>query len=278
MTPQGTPPATPQAAPHSTPAPVSSSFLYMPDRTQAIVLGALASLAFIAFGTLIFPATLARILLDYPSKHFLYPFTMQNIMHVLFFVALGDLFVRWRVGVRETSFLHQRYLPEDDQTVLRVKDLGPIRRRVIGQFDREHGILPSLIDLSILQFQSSHSVDQAASVMNSALQLTAHRVDMRYGMVRFIAWLVPTLGFIGTVYGLGAALMEAGENKGGLDLKEVARTLGIGFDATMTALMQSAVLVFVLQMVQAKEESAVNHAGEYTLRNLINRLYVERKS
>jgi len=268
MTPNQAIPASPA------PPPVSSNLWTMPDRTQALVLGALAGLAFIAFGTLVFPGAMARILLDYPSKHFVYPFTMQNVMHILFFIGMGDLFVRWRVGARETAFLHQRYLPEDDQTVLRMKDLGPIRRRVIGQFDREHGILPSLIDLSILQFQSSHSVDQAASVMNSALQLTAHRVDMRYGMVRFIAWLVPTLGFIGTVYGLGAALMEAGENKGGLDLKEVARTLGIGFDATMTALMQSAVLVFVLQMVQAKEESAVNHAGEYTLRNLINRLYV----
>lgn len=272
MTPQ---PATP-AIPQPTPAP--AGFWSLPDRSQALVLGALASLAFIAFGTLVFPSGMARILLDYPSKHFVYPFTVQNFMHILFFAALGDLFVRWRVGVRETSFLHQRFLPEDEQTVLRMKDLGPIRRRVLGQFDREHGFLPSLIDLAILQFQSSHSVDQAAGVMNSALQLTAHRVNMRYGMVRFVAWLVPTIGFIGTVYGLGAALMAAGENKGNLDLKDVARTLGIGFDATMTALMQSAVLVFVLQMVQSKEESAVNHAGEYTLRNLINRLYVENKS
>ena len=258
-------------------APVSSNFWTMPDRAPMLVLGALGALAFIALGTLIFPSTMARILLDYPSKHFVYPFTIQNVMNILFFVGLGDLFVRWRVGAREALFLKQHYLPEDDQTVLRLKDLGPIRRRVIGQFDRENGILPSLIDLSILQFQSSHSVDQAASVMNSALQLTAHRVDMRYGMVRFIAWLVPTIGFIGTVYGLGAALMEAGGNKGSIDLREVARTLGVGFDATMTALMHSAVLVFVLQIVQAQEEHAVNHAGEYTLRNLINRLYVEQK-
>jgi hypothetical protein len=43
----------------------------------------------------------------------------------------------------------------------------------------------------------------------------------------------------------------------------------------MMALVHSAILVLILQQVQAKEESAVNHAGEYTLHNLINRLYVD---
>jgi biopolymer transport protein ExbB/TolQ len=166
-------------------------------------------------------------------------------------------------------------LPEDDATVLRLKDMGVLRRRVLGQFDRENGILPSLINLAILQFQSSKSIEQAAGVMNASLELTQHRVDLRYGMVRFIAWVVPTLGFIGTVYGLGSALMQAGHAQGNLNLQDVARKLGVGFDCTMMALVHSAILVLILQQVQAKEESAVNHAGEYTLHNLINRLYVD---
>ena len=90
---------------------------------------------------------------------------------------------------------------------------------------------------------------------------------------RFVAWLVPTLGFIGTVYALGASLSEAGSSTGDLDIKDVARTLGVGFDCTMVALAQSAILVFLMQLIQEKEETAVNLAGDYTLRNLINRLY-----
>jgi hypothetical protein len=42
----------------------------------------------------------------------------------------------------------------------------------------------------------------------------------------------------------------------------------------MVALVESAILVFLLHLVQQEEESAVNKAGDYTLRNLINRLYV----
>src|SRR4029077_15668606 len=120
--------------------------------------------------------------------------------------------------------------------------------------DGEHGFLPSLIDLSILQFQASRSVDQSVAVMNNALEPIAHRVDLRYGLIRFIAWMVPTVGFIGTVYGLGASLYEAGQ-QAQIDVQQTARTLGVGFDCTMVALMESAVLVFIMHLVQEKEET-----------------------
>lgn len=246
----------------------------IPPRAHVLLFSLLAGIAFVALATLVLKGRAAELLLDYPSKHFPYPFTIQNMMHLVFFVGLGDLFVRWRAALHETRFLHRHFLPEDEQTVLQAKDLGPIRRSVFGQFDAENGFLPALINLSILQFQSSRSIEQTASVMNSSLELIAHRVDMRYGIVRFIAWLVPTLGFIGTVYGLGASLSEAGQSTGDLNIKEIAKTLGIGFDCTMVALGQSAILVFLMQLIQEKEETAVNLAGDYTLRNLINRLYI----
>ncbi len=215
---------------------------------------------------------LGIMLLDYPSRHFLYPFTIQNFMHILFFIGLGELFVRWRVGHREMAFLKRRYLPEDEETVLQFPDLGPIRRQVAKAFDGEHGFLPSLIDISVLQFQASRSVDQTVAVMNNALELIASRVDLRYGLIRFIAWMIPTVGFIGTVYGLGASLYEAGA-AAEIDVQTTARTLGVGFDCTMVALIQSAILVFAMHLVQESEETAVNLSGGYCLRNLINRLY-----
>lgn len=213
------------------------------------------------------------LLLDHPSLHFPYPFTIQNMMHLVFFLGLGELFVRWRVAVREERFVRGAILPEDDHTVLMKEELGPILQRVSGLFDHEHGFLPSLVNLTILQFQTSNSVEQASAVMNQHLELMSHRVDMRYGLVRFIAWVVPTLGFIGTVFSLGASLSAAGDPSKAVDLHEVARTLGVGFDCTMVALMESAVLVFILHLVQEHEERALNQSGAYALRNLINRLY-----
>jgi len=244
-----------------------------PQRSAAIAFAAIAGVLFIGFLTVVLSGRAAVLVLDHPSLHFFYPFTIQNIMHMIFFVALGELFVRWRTAVREKNFLNAHFLPEDDRTVLVSHDLGPIRRRVANLFDHENGFLPSLINLAILQFQSSSSVEQAAGVMSQQLELMANRLDLRYGLVRFIAWVVPTLGFIGTVYSLGASLSAAGDPSKALDLHEVAKTLGVGFDCTMVALVESAILVFLLHLVQEREESALNDAGDYTLRNLINRLY-----
>jgi biopolymer transport protein ExbB/TolQ len=253
--------------------PGLGTFWEKPQSSAMIVLALVASFVFIGFLTVVLSGRAAVLVLDHPSKHFVYPFTIQNIMHVIFFVGLGALFVRWRIAVRENKFLHAHFLPEDDRTVLLSRDLGPIRRRVANLFDHDNGFLPSLINLAILQFQSSSSVEQAAGVMNQQLELMGHRVDLRYGLVRFIAWVVPTLGFIGTVYSLGASLSAAGDPSKALDLHEVAKTLGVGFDCTMVALVESAILVFLLHLVQEREESALNGAGDYTLRNLINRLY-----
>ena len=58
----------------------------------------------------------------------------------------------------------------------------------------------------ILQFQGSHSVNQANSLLNSSLELFQHELELKYAMLRYLVWLIPTLGFIGTVVGIAFAL------------------------------------------------------------------------
>jgi len=96
---------------------------------------------------------------------------------------------------------------------------------------------------------------------------------MRYGLVRYIAWLVPTLGFIGTVIGLGSSLASVPADSSQIDMSKIAQTLAVGFDCTMVALVESAILVYLLHIVNEQEEKAVNLAGSYVLRNLVNRLF-----
>lgn len=245
-----------------------------PDRRFIMAMSVLAGLVFIVLLTFILPpdSRIATILLDRRSPHFRYPFTIQNIEHIMLFMGLGELYVRWRTACHELAFLDQQLLPEDTETVLEASDLGPIRKRVAKLFNKAHGILPMLIDVSILQFQSGRSVDQTVAITNSNLELIQHRVDLSYSLVRYIAWVIPTMGFIGTVIGIGAALaaVPAGTE---IRMDVIAHQLAVGFDCTMVALVESAILVFVLHIVQEKEELAVNLAGTYTLRNLINRLY-----
>lgn len=212
--------------------------------------------------------------LDYSSNSaFPYPFTIQNLMHLLFFVGMGELLVRWNRAEREHACLKWELLPEDEQTVLQAPDLPPIRKVLTERFAGVEGFLPRLVNLCILQFQASKSVDQTVSVLNSSLDLQTHQVDMRYSMTRYIVWVIPTIGFIGTVVGIAGALGLIDPSD--LDLGKVTSSLGIAFNTTIIALLMSALLVLGQHVVQTHEENALNQAADYTLSNLINRLYVE---
>jgi hypothetical protein len=244
-----------------------------PPPRRMVLGGALVTgCVFIGLMTVFFRDSMVGVvLLDSQSRLFPYPFTIQNLMHLTFFLGLGELLVRWQAARREEALLGRRYLPEDDSTVLQAHDLGSIRRLVARDYDGDRGFLPYLIDLSILQFQSTRSVEQAVSVLNSNLELISHRVDLRYSMLRYIAWVIPTFGFIGTVVGIAWTLAQVDPDA--LELRELTSSLAVAFNTTLVALMLSAVLVFLLHIVQHAEEMSVNRAGQYTLRNLINRLY-----
>ncbi|MEE2691247.1 MAG: MotA/TolQ/ExbB proton channel family protein [Pseudomonadota bacterium] len=246
----------------------------LPGELVVLGLSALAGVVFILLLDLLFGGTGrgAAFWIGRGDAVFPYPFTIQNAEHILFFLALGQLFMRWRVAKWEHSFLTRNYLPEDDQTVLVMDDLGPLRRKVSGAFDADNGFLPFLIDLSVLQAQASRSVDQTVSVLNGALELIAHRVDLRYQVLRYLSWAIPTVGFIGTVVGIASALgLVDPEN---MEIRLVTGSLAVAFDTTVIALLWSAIIVLLLNLVQKEEELAVNRAGAYCLKNLINRLYV----
>jgi biopolymer transport protein ExbB/TolQ len=246
----------------------------LPHRLTVAGIAMTAGCLFVGVMTLTFRESIVGvILLDSQSDLFrpVYPFTIQNLMHILFFIGLGELYIRWRVSARENKFLRKKWLPEDDETVLQFQDMGYIRRNVQGQYDGEHGFLPSLIDLCVLQFLSSRSTDQVVSVLNSSLELIAHRVELRYTMLRYISWAIPTVGFIGTVIGISYTLAMV--DPAAPDLQKLTASLAVSFNTTLIALTLSAVLVFLLHIVQQMEEQSLNMTGNYILRNLINRLY-----
>ena len=211
----------------------------------------------------------------FDSQASLYPLTIQNLMWLLFFVGLGELFLRWKIAQRELSFLQQGYLPEDQQSILQPQDLAPIRKRVTQHNDGEHAFLPTLIDLCILQFQASRSVDQTVTVLNSQLELIEHRLDLRYTVIKYIIWVVPTVGFIGTVIGIADSLLIASQQPDDPDIAALTSSLGLAFNTTLVSLLLSAVLVLFQHIVQSVEENSLNKAGNYTLINLINRLFAQ---
>ena len=136
----------------------------------------------------------------------------------------------------------------------------------------ENDFLPQLIDLSILQLLTSRSVEQTVEIYTSTLELISHRLDLAYQTMRFLVWVIPTTGFIGTVLGISIAL-EGMQDPKNIQFEKVTSGLAVAFYTTILALLLSAVLVLLQNVVQRREETALNRAALYTLKNLINRIY-----
>lgn len=221
------------------------------------------------------PLIPAQILLDIDRGT--WPVTVQNVQWVVFFIGLGELAIRWYYSWLEEAQLNRNYLPEDEETVLKPgDDMTPIYQKVRASKYRDICFVPRLIERLVLGYNLSHSADQTNSLLNSSLELYIHEIDLSYSMLRYIIWLVPSLGFIGTVVGIMLALNYAG-NPANVDspdmLFHVTELLGVAFATTLVALVMAAVLMLIQAIVQAREERALNRAGQYCLDNLINRLY-----
>lgn len=237
----------------------------------------------IAFFSVLLPheageVTLASILLDRGSS--IYPFTIQNLMWVLFAVGIGETVIRLGRGRTELEQLRVGLLPEDATTMLRAPDLAAVYDRVRPHTESEQHYLQRLIARVVLQFQAGRSVEQANSLLNSSLELLQHEIELKYTVLRYLVWVIPTLGFIGTVIGIALALGEAGDIPAMDDpdqlkpwMQALTGRLGLAFNTTLLALVLSAILVLFTHVAQQREESVLNRSGQYCLDNLINRLY-----
>lgn len=249
----------------------------MSTRLQYFLISQGIACVFIAACYFIFAsdATLMVVLFDTQSR-LGFPLTVQNLMWLATFAGAAELVVRQKAAAGEELQLELKLLPEDDSTMLRAQDLGETYARATAISDGDGYFLQRLIKRIVLQFQSSSSVSQAHTILNSSLELFQHEIDLRYTAIRYIVWLIPTLGFIGTVIGIALALNDAGSATDLSDpslLSELTESLGVAFYTTLLSLLQSSVLVLGLSLIQQQEEGALNKAGNYCVDNLVNRLY-----
>ncbi len=98
-------------------------------------------------------------------------------------------------------------------------------------------------------------------------------MESELSTIRYIAWAIPSVGFIGTVRGIGAALSQAHQAVEG-DITGVTQSLGVAFNSTFIALVISIVLMFFIHQLQLMQERLVLDTETYGDRQLIARLRI----
>jgi biopolymer transport protein ExbB/TolQ len=166
------------------------------------------------------------------------------------------------------------------------RDLVPLAEgmRILPADVREHtreiqalaaeergALLPRSLLAALHRFGATGSVADASASAHDVCDGEADRLDSELSLLRYIAWAIPAIGFIGTVRGIGDALAQAHRAMQG-DLSGVTQGLGTAFNSTLVALLLSLVLMFLLHHVQTEQERLVRDAESYLDERLLRSL------
>jgi biopolymer transport protein ExbB/TolQ len=116
---------------------------------------------------------------------------------------------------------------------------------------------------AVRRFDKTKSSKEVDDILNTLSDIDSSRSESSFSGLRFFAWLIPTLGFIGTVIGIGLGIAGFGliiENASSFTavrsaIPTVTRNLGIAFDTTLLALFLTGILMAIMASFQKKEEN-----------------------
>jgi biopolymer transport protein ExbB/TolQ len=158
-----------------------------------------------------------------------------------------------------------RILPDDTREYSRQLQALPEDQRRL--------LLPRAMLNALQRFGATRNVQDVSSATHTMVSSEAERLESELSMIRYIAWAIPSIGFIGTVRGIGAALGLAHRAVDG-DISGVTESLGVAFNSTFIALVISIVLMFLVHQLQLLQERLVFETETYVDQSLIRHMQV----
>lgn len=233
-------------------------------RSAALALGVVWTVGFYLIVALPFfeGGTLER----YTAHH-----VTEYVTVALFFWGMADLLVRrvalapqWR-AVRTVS------LNLEDRRIRPEKAID-LRKRFEG--------LSAVVANTIFVRRLANALDYVSqrgtgSELEKHLQylgdVDRERSHAGYAFVRFIAWVIPILGFLGTVIHFTMAISQVTPEQLEHSLSAVTGALGVAFDTTALALSLSIVLMFFIFVVERSEKNLLHEVEMAANRELSHR-------
>jgi biopolymer transport protein ExbB/TolQ len=198
----------------------------------------------------------------------------QEACFILLLWALAIMAYKGRRNVQEQGMLDLRLLDIPEGTTVLPGDAREYSRSLEALPDKQQDFLLPRTLLSALQrFATTGSIQAVSDTIKETCEIEADRLDSELSMVRYIAWAIPSIGFIGTVRGIGDALGQAYKAVEG-DISGVTVSLGVAFNSTFVALVLSIIIMFCLHQLQLSQERLVldcqRYADKRLLRHLVN--------
>ncbi|MFT7242686.1 MAG: biopolymer transport protein ExbB/TolQ [Candidatus Azotimanducaceae bacterium] len=196
----------------------------------------------------------------------------QEACFILMLWALALMGFKAFLAIRERQVLQLDLIPINEGTSILPEDTREYSRPVqaLG-VEQQRFLLPRALLTALHRFRSTRNIQDVSSSVKAICESESDRLDSELSMIRYIAWAIPSIGFLGTVRGIGQALGQAHKAVEG-DIAGVTQSLGIAFNSTFVALLISIFVMFLLHQLQLSQERLVLDAEDYCDNRLIRHL------
>lgn len=213
------------------------------------------------------PQSLAVILRDYE----------QEACFILLFWALASMGYKGRLLRTDLALLRRDFLEVEEGKRILPVDARDLSRQLQALPEGERSaLLPRTLLAALHRFESTRNVQDVSETVTQLCLSEGERQESELSMIRYIAWAIPSIGFIGTVRGIGLALSKAHAAVEG-EIGPVTESLGTAFNSTLIALCLSILLMFVVHQLQLQQERYVLDVQDYAEQKLIRHLHVTRE-
>lgn len=198
----------------------------------------------------------------------------QEACFILMLWAMAIMAYKGLETGRERRLLEEDLVPVAEGTKILPEDAREYARQIqrLPESQQQH-LLPRALISALHRFTATRNIQDVSSTAHGVADAESERLDSELSMVRYIAWAIPSIGFLGTVRGIGDALGQAHKAVEG-DIEGVTRSLGTAFNSTFIALLISIGLMFLLHQLQLRQERLVLDTETYLDRQLIRHLRV----
>ena len=173
---------------------------------------------------------------------------------------------------QERRILQLDLVPLNQGTSILPEDTREYSRPIQALSDDQQGfLLPRTLLTALHRFRSTRNIQDVSNAVRAVCESESERLDSELSMIRYIAWAIPSIGFLGTVRGIGQALGQAHKAVQG-DIAGVTQALGVAFNSTFVALLISIIIMFLMHQLQLAQERLALDSEEYCDVKLIRHL------
>jgi biopolymer transport protein ExbB/TolQ len=196
----------------------------------------------------------------------------QESCFILMAWALALMGFKANLARQERQVMQFDLIPSTAGTSILPEDTREYSRPIQALSEQQQAfLLPRTLLTALHRFRSTRNIQDVSNTVRASCASESDRLDSELSMIRYIAWAIPSIGFLGTVRGSGQALAQANKAAQG-DIAGVTQSLGVAFNSTFVALLISILIMFLLHQLQLTQERLVLDSETYCDNRLVAHL------